>query len=105
MYCGARGYVEVVAAVRVVVVHVACWVEAAAFFAVLTVIVVDPVVVVTAVGAFCVGIAHPASPDPATGIQCCLMPCHVVDVAAVVLLPLTLSVRRRGHRCGKGCHR
>ena len=51
LYCGTGGYVVVVAAVRVVVVHVAPRVEAAAVVAVLTVIVVVPVVVVVTTAA------------------------------------------------------
>ena len=31
-----------------------------------------------------VGIADPESPDAATDIPCCLVPCHVVNVVAVV---------------------
>ena len=42
LYCGARGYVVVVATVRVVVVHVAPGVEAAAAHVVHTVVVVVP---------------------------------------------------------------
>ena len=44
-----------------------------------------------------VGIADPESPDAATDIPCCLMPCHVVDVVAVMLLSLTF--------CAQACAR
>ena len=77
----SQGYVVGVAAVRVVVVHVAPRVEAPAVYAVLTVIVVVPVVGVRrarfAVLDQKVGIADPESPDAATVIPCCLMPCDV----------------------------
>ena len=49
LFCGARTYVVIVTAVRVVVVHVAPRVQAVAIVAVLAVIVVVPVVVVVVV--------------------------------------------------------
>ena len=41
------------------------------------------------------GIADPESPDAATEIPFCLMPCGVIFFFCLFLLPPTLSVRRR----------
>ena len=97
--------------VRVVVVHVAPSVEAAAVFAVLTAIVVVPVVIVTdgptrfgrdARAFCCLGqkaeIGDPESPDAATEFPCRLMPCDANFDACDLYF-----VRRRGHRCRRGC--
>ena len=45
----------------------------------------------------------PESPDAATDIPCCLMPCRCYLLLLLLQLPLTFSVRKRGHRCRRGC--
>ena len=89
--------------------------EDAAVDAVLTLIVVVPIVVsfdgpprfgracVFAVLENKVMLADPESPDAATEIPCGLMQCQVVDVVAVMLPPLTLSTRTRGTDKFRAC--
>ena len=97
------------AAVRVVVVHVALRMEPAAVVAVLLVIVVVLVALcykwTTAVSArrVCVllfwtrrwRLRALSSPDAATDRPRCLILCQVGDVVVVMPLPFTLSVRKR----------
>ena len=97
LYCGTGGYNVVVAVLRVAVVHFAPRVEAAAAVAVLTVIVVVPILLFLmdhrGFGVTCVrfavrgqkaGTADPESPGAATEFPCCLIPCDNFFVSAVV---------------------
>ena len=99
--------------VRVVVVHVAPWVEAAAVVAVLAVTVVVPVVVIIDgpprfgrdARAFCCygpesGIADPAAPDAATEFPCCLLPCDVICCCNCCCCCLCFFVRKERVRSG-----